>query len=322
MTSSDLRAQLGFRAGELLASTADSLGASLSDLSQAIETPAEDRSGVQRSWIAALTTIADTKMRRHKYTTTIVDDFYVRARQGQPGEAAFIGGLEALRLHGYSAADIEGLPTAAASRFLGIGNLWHDVTIGERSRVLDVGCGSGVDLGVASRRVGGAGVLVGIDKRPDLLETAALTCPFATLLVGDVGALPEFDIAFDLVLANGLPPLQRPTSINDTAAILCALTCEGGTVSATVIVTAASIVIDLAAMYPNRSDGFARSMATLITGKPNLEDAVDAFERAGAAASYHLGENPYLDPLDRELTSVINVVAISGRRSSGESGRI
>ena len=70
--------------------------------------------------------------------------------------------------------------------------------LGDGDRVLDVGCGSGVFL----TRAAAAGARVaGIDVAPGLVEIARARVPGADLEVGDFGALPWEDGAFDVVTA-------------------------------------------------------------------------------------------------------------------------
>ena len=309
MVSEELQTLLRITALDLLGEAASALELSVEELSQEVDAPVDKRSALHTEWLDMLTSLADEGLRRRKYTDAIVDDFYVRAQRGEPGEATFIGGPEALRLHGYSADDIDSLPSAVTARFLGLGNAWRGVSVGRGARVLDVGCGSGVDLGIAERRVGPGGVIIGVDKRPLLLEIAALASPTAALIVGEVEALPALDVDFDLVIANGLPPLQRPATLDSTASVLCGLARVGAAVSATVIVTSPEVVTTIGAAFPERSELLHSTMATMITGKPTIGEVMFAFERAGSSTVVRPGANPYLDPTDRQLTSMINVVA-------------
>lgn len=68
--------------------------------------------------------------------------------------------------------------------------------VGAGSRVLEVGCGSGVFLGAAVER--GAQV-AGLDASPELLELARARVPEAELRVGDLQFLPYADDSFDVV---------------------------------------------------------------------------------------------------------------------------
>ena len=69
--------------------------------------------------------------------------------------------------------------------------------VGDGTRVLDVGCGSGLTLVLARER---GAVPSGIDISPGLLGVARERLPDADLREGDMETLPFADDAFDAVL--------------------------------------------------------------------------------------------------------------------------
>ncbi|MFZ5823019.1 MAG: class I SAM-dependent methyltransferase [Bacillota bacterium] len=74
--------------------------------------------------------------------------------------------------------------------------------------ILDVGCGTGLNLVEAARRFGPARLLAGIDISPGMVavaraKTAALGLP-AQIVEGDAEKLPYPDGLFDLVLCNSV----------------------------------------------------------------------------------------------------------------------
>jgi SAM-dependent methyltransferase len=69
--------------------------------------------------------------------------------------------------------------------------------VGEGTRLLDVGCGSGLALQLAAER---GAVPSGIDISPGLLGVARERLPDADLREGDMEALPFEDTAFDAVV--------------------------------------------------------------------------------------------------------------------------
>ncbi|MFD6397536.1 class I SAM-dependent methyltransferase [Nocardia sp. NPDC060249] len=256
----------------------------------------------------ALAGVADAVMGRRPLADGVVDGFYSRARRGDRGERAFLDGADAMLVHGYPRSVIDGLPAEAVSRFLGLGNVCSAIAESAGGRVVDIGCGAGVDLGVASMLCADPTLLVGIDKRPDLLHVAAAACPRAELVVGDVTALPFTGDAFDTVLANGLPPLQRPATLPATADALQALAVTGGIVSVTVIVAAPRLTARLAEVFLG-DDVLTRGLAVLISGKPTIADVVSAF-RSQSLVTARQGNNPYRERGARHRTAMYAVRAV------------
>lgn len=83
--------------------------------------------------------------------------------------------------------------------------------------ILDLGCGAGRDVYIASQLVGPTGRVVGIDMTPEQLETAISTLPYHTELFGynnvefhhgylehlnDIPALQQQQQQFDVIISN------------------------------------------------------------------------------------------------------------------------
>lgn len=290
----------------------DRLGLSAKELCRLITTSPHTRSSEESSAYEAVASLADDVMDRRALADGIVDGFYSNARKGQQGEAIFAGGVDALVLHGYPGDLINQLPLNATRRFLGLGNVWHGVDPPHDKRVIDVGCGSGVDLAAADTSTAHSAFLVGIDKRPDLLGVAAQACPRASFVVGDITSPPVAGGTFDIVLANGLPPAQRPSTLGAAAGKLHALAVPGGVISATVIIASPDLTAMLAEIYPDEGSTFADGVATLISGKPSKQDLVAAFARTGSLVTLHPGVNPYRDTAAHGRTALVTVTATKG----------
>mgnify|MGYP001362374262 CR=1 FL=1 len=118
-----------------------------------------------------------------------------------------IGRESALGL-GYEEGWIESIPPEVIDRFVGVGNPFRVESPREGDRVLDLGCGCGLDSFVASRLVGSRGAATGVDLTPEMLEIARRglpSWPHRNLRFFEASAesLPFDKEAFDLVISNG-----------------------------------------------------------------------------------------------------------------------
>jgi ubiquinone/menaquinone biosynthesis C-methylase UbiE len=113
---------------------------------------------------------------------------------------------------------LDGIPVVSLESFVGVGNPASFARLVPGERVLDVGCGGGLDALVAAAAVGPEGKVVGVDITPEMIERAqeaAAMAPWApvTFLVADAAErLPFDDGSFDAVQSNGclnLSPRKR-----------------------------------------------------------------------------------------------------------------
>ncbi len=132
------------------------------------------------------------------------------AAAASPGaEHPFPLGRRFLESIGYPGDLVGRLPAVAVEAFTGVAPLPLLLRIPEGARVLDLGCGAGVDALIASRLVGAGGSVVGIDLSPTMLERARRAAATAQatnirFLRADAERLPLKTASIDLALVNGL----------------------------------------------------------------------------------------------------------------------
>jgi len=110
---------------------------------------------------------------------------------------------------GYDAAELAALPAETTAPFAGIANPHRIGPIRAGETVLDIGCGAGMDLLLAARRVGPTGRALGVDMTDAMVERAGASARAAGLAQvevrkGDATSLPVEDASVDVVISNGV----------------------------------------------------------------------------------------------------------------------
>jgi arsenite methyltransferase len=110
---------------------------------------------------------------------------------------------------GYVAEELATLPPQTTGSFAGIANPHRIGSIRAGETVLDIGCGAGMDLLLAARRVGPAGRAIGVDMTDAMVERAGSSAQAAGLAhvevrKGDATSLPIEDASVDVVISNGV----------------------------------------------------------------------------------------------------------------------
>ena len=140
--------------------------------------------------------------------TAIQDEYTLVAAEPDRG-FHFHTGRPLARLLDYDAAWLEGIPEPSIASFAGTGNPFRLGPLRSGDRVVDVGCGAGIDSLIAARMVGGTGRVIGVDMTPAMLErarasAATLAAPNVEFRAGYAEALPIEDARADVVISNGV----------------------------------------------------------------------------------------------------------------------
>jgi arsenite methyltransferase len=119
------------------------------------------------------------------------------------------GAAYAAEFLGYDAEELAKLPPECSASFAGVSNPLAIGPIQPGETVVDIGCGAGVDLLLAGRRVGPDGHAIGVDMTDNMVERARNSATAGGLKQvevrkGDATALPIADAAADVVISNGV----------------------------------------------------------------------------------------------------------------------
>lgn len=132
---------------------------------------------------------------------------YSKAADDPDGDHPFPMGRAFAESVGYPAELLERLSPLAVEAFAGVSNLSLVADVPPGSRVLDLGCGAGLDTLVAAERTGPTGEVVGVDfSRAMLARARAATAGVEQVRFVEASAhrLPLDQASVDVALVNGL----------------------------------------------------------------------------------------------------------------------
>ncbi len=127
-----------------------------------------------------------------------------------PGQGFhFHTGRRLARMLKYDDQWLNGVPESTIASFAGTGNPFSLGVLGAGERVVDVGCGAGIDSLIAARMVGPSGEVIGVDMTPGMLDrarTSAAEGGFSNVSFhgGLAESLPVDDGWADVVISNGV----------------------------------------------------------------------------------------------------------------------
>lgn len=101
-----------------------------------------------------------------------VKEMYRAVADNPHGEFHFEMGRAMAERLGYSAADLDRVPSDAIDSFAGVGHFFHLAKLRPGERVVDLGSGSGLDTFMAALAVGTTGRVIGVDMTDAQLAKA------------------------------------------------------------------------------------------------------------------------------------------------------
>lgn len=143
-----------------------------------------------------------------KLRRVIQEEYAVVA--ADPGQGFhFHTGRRLARIVGYEDAWLDGVPEQTVASFAGTGNPFSVGTIAPGERVVDVGCGAGIDSLIAARMTGPGGAVIGVDMTPAMVDRARKSAKEVGLgnvefHQGFAESLPVADAWADVVISNGV----------------------------------------------------------------------------------------------------------------------
>jgi arsenite methyltransferase len=121
-----------------------------------------------------------------------------------------MGADYAVNLLRYERSELDALPKRATDRFAGVGNPHRIGAIREGEVVVDIGCGGGMDLLIAARRVGETGRAIGIDPTSAMREATMDSARDLGLIhrvqtfEGTSEDIPLPDASVNVIISNGV----------------------------------------------------------------------------------------------------------------------
>jgi len=143
------------------------------------------------------------------------------------GHFSYPTGRESAVRLGYNPSWIESVPGEVLERFVGVGNPFSIRMPKPGERVLDAGCGCGMDAFVASVLVGPEGRVSGVDLTAEMLALPRKISQYSgqrnlEFMEASIEELPYEDGAFDIVISKGVLNLipDKKSAFSELARVL------------------------------------------------------------------------------------------------------
>jgi len=154
----------------------------------------------------------------------------VKEKYGRVAQSALSSGDAGVRAvaeaFGYSADELNSIP-AEANMGLSCGNPTAMANLRSGEVVVDLGCGGGLDVFLAAKKVGPAGRAIGIDMTPEMIERARRNAEegaFANVEfhLARIDAMPLADASADVIISNCVINLaaDKPAVFREMARVL------------------------------------------------------------------------------------------------------
>ena len=205
---------------------------------------------------------------------------------------------------GYSESDLENIPDTSILG-LGCGNPVALANLKEGETVLDLGSGGGIDVFLASKKVGSHGKVIGVDMTKEMLERAeasALKYGYRNVefRLGEIENLPIEDETVDAIISNCVINLS-PDKLRVFQEAYRVLK-PNGRLMVSDIVTQGELPEDVRRSFD--------AWASCIAGALEKSEYLDTIKRAGFRNVEIISEKAYTMNLSEDLTEKIMSVQV------------
>jgi SAM-dependent methyltransferase len=156
----------------------------------------------------------------------IQDEYDLVASEPERG-FHFHTGRPLANLLGYKDEWLERIPESSIESFAGTGNPFSLGQLLPGEKVVDVGCGAGIDSLIAARMIAPDGKVIGVDMTPAMLDKACKAAEEAEITNAEFRQgfgeeLPVSDGWADVVISNGVLNLMpdKDTALKEMARVL------------------------------------------------------------------------------------------------------
>jgi len=138
-----------------------------------------------------------------------IEKKYAKVANGPKGYFKYPTGTAGLRQLGYGSGLIAPLPAEVAESFCGVGNPFSLADMVPGEKIVDIGCGAGLDTIMAAKMVSPGGSAAGIDMVSRMLDTARRNAGLAgadnvKFIECAADKLDFPDGSFDAAISNGV----------------------------------------------------------------------------------------------------------------------
>ena len=145
---------------------------------------------------------------QHCSTQNSIIELYTQLANNPEHDFGWDKGLKNAIDHDYKREWIDALDDVIWKYCAAVGNPFNSADINSGESILDIGCGAGVDLCVASLLTGDNGLVTGIDITPAMVKLSRSNAKLCkrdniTVVESSIEQLPLADNSYNVIISNG-----------------------------------------------------------------------------------------------------------------------